>query len=134
MCRYIFITKMYVRPRTHWRQNRLHGRFCRQCVLGLSLRKEAQLRHFEKLVIMELPINIISRRRRCVRFPRYAHNFGGSVENSKHLCLDSYILLFCFSFRDRRHWSREHWIPNRPFPIDGPLHQASICNGFRDIQ
>jgi len=33
-----------------------------------------------------------------------------------------------------RHRSRNHWIPHRPLPIGGLWNQASISNGFRDIQ
>jgi len=28
----------------------------------------------------------------------------------------------------------DHLIPRMPFPIGGPWNQASISNGFRDIQ
>jgi len=35
----------------------------------------------------------------------------------------------------RRHWSRDYWIPHRPFPIGGPLEPSLYSNnGFRDIQ
>jgi len=33
-----------------------------------------------------------------------------------------------------RHRSRDRLILHRPFPIGGPWYQASISNGFRDIQ